>query len=458
MMKKSFQWKLHLQLLLKLSLLMGGLVTSLAAQAYVAETDVEYDYINGTSLKMDVYRPTNPGTALRPALLFFHGGCYNSGSKASINGVVKGLADEGFTVFSIGYRLTPVAKYPAGVTDVKQALRFIRKNSARFQVDPNKIVTHGESAGSYLAGILGVEPAEDRKGNVDKYSGRVQLVVDWFGRTDFTLTQTTGTDCAVDWIGQPRNDKTMPIFKDASLKTHVDQNSAAFYIIHGTHDTQVDPIHSTSLANTLWNRKVDAELVLYEGQGHGFSRTIPWALSRARILKQFGIPDRLAIKKIAGAPNYAINAGQLDKTNTSNFTPDKYFVGGAAYDYGNVSTEGTSLQALYTDSRYGWNFSYKLPVVGAAVYRVGLFFAENSTAFSAKGSRVFDVSMSFPNGSSTISVPVLPKFDAIALGGKNTVIRRYVHVITKNPTLNIDFQGRVSNAFINAFSVDQTGY
>jgi acetyl esterase/lipase len=445
------------QLFLSLSVLIGGLVTSVAAQAYVAETDVEYDYINGTSLKMDVYRPTNPGTALRPALIFFHGGCYNSGSKASINGVVKNLADEGFTVFSVGYRLAQVAKYPAGVIDVKQALRFIRKNSARFQIDPNKIVTHGESAGSYLAAVLGVQASEDRKGNIDKYSGRVQLVVDWFGRTDFTLTQTTGTDCALGWIGQPRNEQTMPIYQDASVRTHVDENSAAFYIIHGTHDTQVDPIHSTSLANTLWNRGRDAELVLYEGQGHGFSRTIPWALSRARILKQFGITNRVAVQKVAGAPAYAINAGQLDQSNTSYFTPDKYFVGGAAYDYGNVSTKGTSLPALYTDSRYGWNFSYKLPVV-AAVYRVGLFFAENSTAFSAKGSRVFDVAMSFPNGSSTISVPVLPKFDAIALGGKNTVIRRYVHVITKTPTLNIDFQGRVNNAFINAFSVDQIGY
>ncbi|WP_413292340.1 alpha/beta hydrolase fold domain-containing protein [Bdellovibrio sp. HCB185ZH] len=457
MIKKSFQLKLRSQLLLPLSVLMGGLVTSVAAEAYVAETDVEYDYINGTSLKMDVYRPSKPGTALRPALIFTHGGCYNSGSKASINGVVKALADDGFTVFSVGYRLAQVAKYPAGVTDVKQALRFIRKNSARFQIDPNKIVTHGESAGAYLAAVLGVEASEDRKGNIDKYSGRVQLVVDWFGRTDFTLTQTTGTDCAVGWVGQPRNEKTMPIFQDASLRNHVDSNSAAFLIIHGTQDTQVDAIHSTSLANTLWNRGRDAELVLYEGQGHSFSRTIPWSISRARILKQFGITNRVAVTKAAGAPSYAINAGQMDQSNTSNFTPDKYFVGGSPYDYGNVKTEGTSLSALYTDSRYGWNFSYKLPVV-AGVYRVGLFFAENSTAFSAKGDRVFDVAMSFPNGSSTVSVPILPKFDAIALGGKNTVIRRYVHVITKTPNLKIDFQGRVNNAFINALELYQTGY
>ncbi|UYL07223.1 alpha/beta hydrolase fold domain-containing protein [Bdellovibrio sp. SKB1291214] len=446
------------KLFLKLSVLMGGLVTSMAAQAYVAEKDVEYDYINGTSLKMDVYRPSNPGTALRPALIFIHGGCYNSGSKSQINNDVKELADDGFTVFSLDYRLAQVALYPAGLTDVKQALRFIRKNSSRFQIDPNKIVTHGESAGGHLASMLGLQAAEDRKGAVDKYSNRVQLVVDWFGRADFTLTQSTGTDCAQGWIGQPRNSKTLSIYKNASLMTHVDSKSAAFFIIHGTHDPQVNPIHSTSLINTLWSKGREADLVLYEGQGHGFgSRGIPWNLSRTRILKQFGITNRRAVTKAAGAPSYFVNAGQPDLPNTSYFTPDKNFVGGTMFDYGNVKTEGTETPALYSDSRYGGKFSYKLPVVNG-VYRISLYFAENSPAVTAKGMRQFDVSMSFPNGTSTVSVPVLPNFDAYAIAGPNTAIRRYVHVISKTPNLNIDFQGKIGNAFISAFSVTQTGY
>ncbi|WP_413559547.1 malectin domain-containing carbohydrate-binding protein [Bdellovibrio sp. HCB209] len=458
-MKKSFQLKSRSQLFLKLSLLVSGLVTSAAAQAYVVEQDVEYDSINGTDLKMDVFRPSKPGTALRPALIFVHGGCYNSGSKAYINNDVKSLADDGFTVFSINYRLAQVAKYPAALVDVKQALRFIRKNSVRFQVDPNKIVAHGESAGGHLASMLGLQTAPDRNGRIDQYSGRVQLVVDWFGRADFTLTQTTGEDCAQGWIGQPRNSKTLPIYKEASLMTHVDANSAAFYIIHGTHDFQVNPIHSISFINTLWNKGRDAELVLNEGQGHGFgSRGIPWSLSRRRILKQFGITNRVAVKNAAGAPSYAINAGQLDKSpNTYEFTPDKYFVGGAPFDYGNVRTEGTGNQELYTTSRYSKKFSYKLPVVNS-VYRVSLYFAENSPSKTAKGMRVFDVAMSFPNGLSTVSVPVLPKFDVYSLAGPNNVIRRYVNVISKSPNLSIDFQGQTGDAFINAFSVYQTGY
>lgn len=257
--------------------------------AYIVEKDVIYDFVDGVNLKMDVYRSAKSTTQATPALIYTHGGCYSGGSKENIHEDVKKLADAGFTVFSIGYRLSGIAKYPAGLTDVQQALRHIRKNAKTYQVDPQKIAAHGESAGGYLAAALGLRPALTRSGQEDELAGRVQFVVDWYGRTDFTQTQNTGTDCAESWLGISRNPETMPRFQEASLLPYVSSQAASFLILHGTSDTQVLPVHSNLLAEELKKSNRPAELVWVEGAGHGFNRSETWKLSRERLLKFFGI-------------------------------------------------------------------------------------------------------------------------------------------------------------------------
>lgn len=270
------------------TLILTLLFTSLT-YAYTVEKNVTYDVVDGVSLKLDIYHPSVSSSALRPALIYTHGGCYSVGNKTDIHEDVKKLADAGFTVFSVGYRLSGIAKYPAGLTDVQQALRFIRKNAIYYQVDPLKIASHGESAGGYLAAALGLRPALDRSGKEDEFSDRVQFVVDWFGRTDFTKTQTTGEDCAVSWLGIPRNEQTMSKFKEASLLPYVDANSSSFLILHGTSDTQVLPLHSKLLSEDLKKAERPVEMVWIEGAGHGFDRTETWKLSRERLLKFFNL-------------------------------------------------------------------------------------------------------------------------------------------------------------------------
>lgn len=273
--------------LIALSFLTFGLLP--VSQAYTVEKDVEYDRINGLSLKMDVYRTSSATTEIKPALIYTHGGCYSAGSKADVPEDVKKMADAGFTVFSVGYRLSGVAKYPAGLTDVQQAVRFIRQNAKTFQVDPDKIAAHGESAGGYLAAVLGLRPSVNRSGQEDALSSRVQYVVDWFGRTDFTQTQTTGVDCAESWLGMPRNAQTMPYFQEASLLPYVNSLSSPFLILHGTSDTQVLPLHSALLSEELKKAERPVEMVWIQGAGHGFDRTETWKLSRERLLKFFNI-------------------------------------------------------------------------------------------------------------------------------------------------------------------------
>ena len=254
------------------------------AFSYEVTKDIIYDTINGIPLKMDRYQSV-PVQGSKPAVVFIHGGCFNMGSKNDIPNEVKALADEGFVVFSLGYRLSNVAKYPAAVNDVQEAVRFIRKNSKHFGVDPKKIISHGHSAGGYLAAVLGVKPMRSRDGKLDEYSDRVELAVNWYGRTDFTLSQTEGFDCAVDFLGMPRNEANMKKFEEASILPHVDRHTSDFYIVHGTADKQVFPIHSELLTEKLKENRIKFFYLRMLNSGHGFSGGTAWKRTREFILR-----------------------------------------------------------------------------------------------------------------------------------------------------------------------------
>lgn len=274
---------------MKLSLFfLLGFLTSLA---YGHETisDVVYDEINGVKLELDVFTPSKFSLWPRPALVFIHGGCFSAGSRKDIPEEMKKLADEGIVVFSVSYRLSTVAKYPAALKDLQQAIRFIRRNSLRYRINPRKIIVHGESAGGTLAAYLGVRPITNREGKIDILSQRVPYVSEWYGRTDFTAGQATGTDCAERFLGMKRGPETMEAFKKASILPSLDEKSAEFFIIHGTNDQQVYSNHSTLLANKLWSLGKKAELYFNENQGHAFDRKIPWILTKNRILSFAGV-------------------------------------------------------------------------------------------------------------------------------------------------------------------------
>lgn len=261
-----------------------------SVRAQAPQKTYVYDTVAGTRLLMDYYAPAFISTAGAPVLLFIHGGCFSMGSRRDIPADVKKMTEDGFAVFSVDYRPSTVAKYPAAVTDVQQAVRAIRRSSQRLKLNPGQIFVHGESAGGYLAAILGVRSLPDRQGNLDHHSAPVRFVSDWFGRTDFTAPQNTGTDCAEGFLGLSRNASTMEAFRRASVTASVHPSAAKFLMIHGSRDQQVYPVHSTNLATALKRLGKSSALYFYQGQGHGFPRAIPWALTRQAMLEELGVP------------------------------------------------------------------------------------------------------------------------------------------------------------------------
>jgi acetyl esterase/lipase len=113
--------------------------------------DIEFVVVQGQSLKLDLYLPEKPiGSEL---VVWIHGGGWRKGSKENCF-FITWLPDHGYTVASISYRFTSVAKFPAQLHDCKGAVRWLRANAGKYGYDSKKIFVAGASAGGYLAALM----------------------------------------------------------------------------------------------------------------------------------------------------------------------------------------------------------------------------------------------------------------------------------------------------------------
>jgi acetyl esterase/lipase len=150
--------------------------------------DLQYAHISQAQ-KLDIYLPTE-GDGPFPVVLHIHGGAFAIGDKRDIhlNSSLRGLK-RGYAVVSVNYRLSGEAIFPAGLQDIKAAVRWVRANSDNYFLDGNRIAACGGSAGGYYAAMVcltaNVTELEDLSLGNPGVPCHVQAAVDWFGPTDF---------------------------------------------------------------------------------------------------------------------------------------------------------------------------------------------------------------------------------------------------------------------------------
>ena len=129
------------------------LLFSASAKSTSAATvieDIQFAEIDGHKLLLDLHMPDE---SRPPLVVYIHGGGWKGGSRKSCH--VKGLADHGFAVASISYRLTDQAIFPAQIHDCKGAIRWLRANADRLGYSVDRLVVTGSSAGGHLSALLG---------------------------------------------------------------------------------------------------------------------------------------------------------------------------------------------------------------------------------------------------------------------------------------------------------------
>ena len=239
--------------------------------------DVVYAQADGRALILDLYWHPGAGEP-EPLVVWVHGGAWMSGDKSWMP-PVSCLLDNGFAMASIDYRLSQEALFPAQIEDCKAAIRWLRANAARYNLNPDRVGAWGESAGGHLAALLGTAgdvAAWDQRGGNRGYSSRVQAVCDWFGPSD--LLQMGAMKSGLDHdapdapeallIGGPVQENREKA-KRANPITYITPEAPPFFIMHGEQDDVVPLGQSELLHRALVKAGLDSTLMIIPGMGHG---------------------------------------------------------------------------------------------------------------------------------------------------------------------------------------------
>ncbi|MDQ3372718.1 MAG: alpha/beta hydrolase [Acidobacteriota bacterium] len=257
----------------------------LAQNTYTTHSNLSYVDDGNSAHKLDLYVP-NGTTSPVPLIIWIHGGGWQSGDKTlGPNSHPLRYARNGYAVASLNYRLSDEAIFPAQIYDCKAAIRWLRANVAKYNLDVTRFGAWGQSAGGHLASLIetsnDVTDLEGTLGGNLQHSSRVQAVVDWYGPIDFLQqeTQLIQNGCPNPNHNSPDSAEsrlmgcavqTCPdAVRRANPMTYLTPDDPPFFIEHGTADCVAAPGQSQIFQNLLQSTGHDSSLTILQGAGHG---------------------------------------------------------------------------------------------------------------------------------------------------------------------------------------------
>ncbi|MGD8787255.1 MAG: alpha/beta hydrolase [Phycisphaerales bacterium] len=256
----------------------GQSIRQRLSEETIVHRDLPYVTNGHERQKLDLYLPKTDNDKKLPLIIWIHGGAWLAGSKDG--GVPRAYLVDGYAVASLNYRLSQHAIFPAQIQDCKAAVRWLRANAKKYNIDPNSFAAWGPSAGGHLVAMLGTTgdvKTFDVGGHL-KVSSRVQAVVDYFGPTDLLqmadhrlpdgMIHNTADSPESKLIGghiQKNKEKAAK----ANPITYVTKDDAPFLIIHGDRDPLVPHHQSELLEAALKKAGVPVSFYTVKGAGHG---------------------------------------------------------------------------------------------------------------------------------------------------------------------------------------------
>jgi acetyl esterase/lipase len=247
---------------------------ALAEDTYKITPDVVYGHKAGMALTLDVIQPKKPNGA---GILYMVSGGWVSfwvppetfvDPKApEFLSHFRKLIDHGYTLFIVRHGSSPQFKVPEAVADVRRAVRYIRLNAAKYDVDPDRLGVCGGSAGGHLSLMLGTagdDGDKDAKDVIDRTSDRVAAVVAYFPPVDLR-----------EWVGTkidkfPALDFDKKLAKSISPLLFVTDDDPPTLLVHGDKDTLVKLDNSERILEEFKKHHVPCNLIVIPGAGHGF--------------------------------------------------------------------------------------------------------------------------------------------------------------------------------------------
>lgn len=238
-------------------------LTALWSTRVSAVAPRKLSYRSGADLTLTMDHYPARGTLRTPWVMVVHGGGWDSGDAKQLPELNAYLADRGYTVFAIEYRLAPRWRWPAPREDVLDAITYVKAHAAELNVDPARFVLLGRSAGGQIAEAVGLAARDPGlRGIIAFYAPSDMNVSFEWGREDDILASRELVRRYMG--GEPA--QLPELYRDASPTTFVSASAPPTLLFHGPRDPLVSVRHSRDLSARL--RAAGAKSLTIE---------IPWA-------------------------------------------------------------------------------------------------------------------------------------------------------------------------------------
>ncbi len=221
-----------------------------------------YRKVGSTELKLWIFGESDP-KAKKPAIVFFFGGGWSSGSPAQFENQARHFATRGMIAITADYRVKSRhdVRVVECVKDAKAAIAWVRENAQRLGIDPDKIAASGGSAGGHLAaatGTLSGFGSDERPNAMILFNPASTLapIGDW------NPPASAGDKVGIDRLGAEA--------EVISPAHHIGPHTPATLILHGKADTTVPYASVVAFESAMKKAGRPCKLIGYEGAGHGF--------------------------------------------------------------------------------------------------------------------------------------------------------------------------------------------
>lgn len=224
--------------------------------------------------EIEIFLPSKRNTTGQAVLVIPGGGYHAIAYTWEGTDVAKWLNANGIIAAVLRYRLpndttSNVVRYKSPMLDASRAIRIIRANAEKWNIDKNNIGVMGFSAGGHLASTLGThfDQEKNRDDKIDSLSSRPDFMVLMYPVITMDA-KYTHMGSRINLLGE---NPTKELIEYYSNEKQVTPNTPTTFLAAASDDNVVPVQNSISFYEALIKNGVDAEIHVYQNGGHGFS-------------------------------------------------------------------------------------------------------------------------------------------------------------------------------------------
>jgi acetyl esterase/lipase len=256
------------------------------------DSTVPFATLGGRTLSLDVYAPNRTlHPPPWPQIFMVHGGGFTQGSRSQGRNWDRWLAERGYAVFDVDYRLAPPVTWNLAAQDVACAMAWVQARAPSFDIDVTRSAVAGQSAGGTVALQVAYELGD---GTVSSSCGgtatQPQAVIAFYPAEDLALVWSinlsvgplSGQGVGMSYIGgSPR--QTPDRYRATNTLAHVRMGLPPTLVAYGEHDHVIPTLGHAQLAARLKDAGVESSVVAIPYGDHGYD--LMWGSIGAQITR-----------------------------------------------------------------------------------------------------------------------------------------------------------------------------